>query len=186
MEVHQLSSRSRRLVPAGAQWVSMLLMAAALANGGCIRTRGLHRGGLSPRAGIVELHCSHYDGEVLDGLVLVNGPIDVDARLIYDRSIMVDAIQDCATGEYFPTTAVDYRLGSPGPREVLRISEGFVYGRKIEIPLFPGSQGPPCVRVVLIAYDQNLGKLASSPTVVMLKKGAETTGFGCAGLGSTK
>jgi hypothetical protein len=120
---------------------------------------GAERGGMSRGSANLELRDVHYDGETLEGTLLigaVGGSLCFDKRLITGWDVTLDWVWDCTQEISNPVASLTIhtfpRPSSDG--EVMILEPGYWYGGPIQMPLFmsehaPGKRNPDCVEVSL-------------------------------------
>src|SRR5262245_41051571 len=132
-----------------------------LFTGACASSPG-RRGSQTPpkeplRGGVAEFQVTSYDGEDIDGRVLVGATIDplvIDGRFIPTSTIYLDwvSVRVCGTDKPPPGGVIyDAFALRPRPEEIVTIRPGYWYGRKINYGLF-GKRvpGPECLEAEFV------------------------------------
>jgi hypothetical protein len=117
------------------------------------------RGELSRGSANLELRDVHYNGDTLEGTLLigaVGGSLCFDKRLMTGWDVTLDWVWDCTQEISKPVAAMTVhtfpRPSSAG--EVMILEPGYWYGGPIRMPLFmsedaTGKRNPDCVEVSL-------------------------------------
>jgi hypothetical protein len=111
----------------------------------------------------MSLENARFDGLDLAGRFLVgvvDGHLRLDKRIVAGRTVSVEDVSDCASGQPLDFVVMDFYSRPPREDDLLVLAPGYWYGKEVSIPLF----------------DRRLAALLKNPDCVVVKLGFRAQG----------
>jgi hypothetical protein len=108
------------------------------------------------RGGVAEFRVISYDGEILEGRVLLGATVDplvIDGRLIESTDVQMDSFRACDSKDWLKHIDDCILSRPPQAGEIITISPGYWYGGKVKFWPFDKEQtglGPDCFEAELV------------------------------------
>ena len=116
----------------------------------------------------LSLENARFDGQDLAGRFLVsvvNGHLRMDKRIVAGRTVSVEDVMDCVSGQPLDFIVMDFYSRPPRKDDILVLAPGYWYGKEVNIPVFDRRladlQKTDCVRVKLVFRAHGAPALAS-------------------------
>ena len=141
-----------------------------LLTGACASTpeaRGSREAEQKPlRGGIAEFKVLSYNGELVEGRVLLGATIDplvIDGRLFDAFNVELQNLRACGRKELVEFQTIEPLFPPPRPDQIITIRPGYWYGGKVKLMLLNSSAtgiGLECFEAELVVTD-NAGRVAA-------------------------
>lgn len=119
------------------------------------------------RGGIAEFTPTFFNGEILEGRLLVGATIDafaIDGRLVEDVHVELRALRKCGTQQMLGHFIFDYSMPSPRPDQVVVIRRNHWHGANLNFHLFDERKLgvlPDCFDAELLVWSLD-GRIAAT------------------------